>query len=228
MNGDFRAQLEMLARRIQQDPRLELLSLNIGDPLEPDRIDEIQRQFGAPIPDSVRALYGSLNGATLRWRFTLTGEDTEPASYYEFCGENGIINILSLENMLLNDDYSLPQSGFEDAFDFDGAVYPDDQFCQMLRPFDILGEVHSMAFVTVPESVTWKLILLGDYWIEYDHSRTIHLDDYLRYIIATWGLAQSREELLSEYRGDQKEPLKYTRETAASATPPMLGLNDAG
>lgn len=228
MNYDFRGELARLASRVQQDPRLELLSFSIGDPLVPERIDGIQRRFDSPIPESVRALYGSLNGAKLRWRFAPTGESAEPASYYEFAGENGLINILPLEDVLLSEGYSLPQSEFEDEFDFDGVVYPDNQFCRMLRPLDVLGEIYAVAFVVVPGSVEWKLMLLGDYWIEYDNSRVIYLENYLRYVIATWGLTQSREDLLSEYRGDLLEVLEYSRETATSAIPPILGLNERG
>jgi hypothetical protein len=110
----------------------------------------------------------------------------------------------------------------EGTFDFDGALYSDNEFCAMLQPFDIIDDFFCMAFVALPGAPDWKLMLLGDYWIEYDGSRVVWLEDYLQFVLATWGLRRARAALFESYRGDRQPPLPYNEHLATSLLPPVL------
>ena len=232
MNFDFRAELNGLAGKIERNPLLELLAFEVGAPVTEESITDAEARFGAPLPAPLRRLYRSLGSATLRWRFKpdldeqtrgrLTEEFAEAVTRHNLSAEAGAIGIVPLEDMLFNEEYTPLQIESEGEFDFDGTVYSDNEFCGMLRHFDTINDFFAMSFVVQPGRADWKMMFLGHYWIEYDHSRVTYLEDYLRYVIATWGLVNARDELFSEHRGDRREPLRYDSGVAAARIPAIL------
>ena len=202
----------------------------MSPPVTKESINAAEARFGTPLPTPLRRLYRTLGRATLRWcfrssldeqkrrRITKVPSNTIP----EYGLFGGAIDIASLEDMLFHEEHTPLQIEPDGEFDFDGTVYSDNEFCRMIRHFDTVDEVYAMSFIVQPDQTDWKMMLLGDYWIEYDSSRVTYLEDYLRYIIATWGLVDAREELFSEYRGDRREPLRYDPGLAAAQVPTIL------
>jgi hypothetical protein len=233
MNVDFRAELDALAAKVLRNPLLELLEFRTGSPLPKESIDVAEQRFGAPLPASLRQLYGSVDGATLRWRFRpdldertrgrVNEEFATAVTRHDIFNVAGAVDILSLEHMLFDEEYRLPQSEPDEGeFEFDEVVYSNNKFCGMLRLFDVVDDYFAMAFVPQPGRSDWQMIWLSDHWIEYDFSRVTYLEDYLRYVVATWGLVNARDELFGEYRGDRRKPLRYDPGIGAARVPAIL------
>ena len=127
--------------------------------------------------------------------------------------------------MLFHEDCTpiqLDDAGSEADFDFEGTVYTDREFCRMLRHFDTVDDFFAMSFVIRPGHKDWKMMLLNGHWAVYEDSRVTYLDDYLRYVIATWGLVNARDELFTEAFRPRPEPLRYDPGVAAAHVPAIL------
>ncbi|WP_199869252.1 hypothetical protein [Streptomyces sp. Root63] len=235
--SDFSSELQKLANKISKNPRLEITSFALGDPLPENSLAEVEERLGANLPDSVRRLYRSLSHATLRWRFrpdldeqtriTVADEFANAVSRHNLYTTAGSVEILPLEDMLFEEEYNLPSLEFDEEedgedFDFCSQKYPTREFERMLRPFDLIDGFFAMALVVQPSNDEWKMMLLNDHWSSYEESRVTYLDDYLAYTAATWGLVNARAEIFGESRGDRRPALRYDPELAASRVPPTL------
>ncbi|MEE1735805.1 hypothetical protein PUR49_04660 [Streptomyces sp. BE147] len=233
---EVRTELQVLASRIQEDPRLELTSFDIGAPLPETSIAEVEEILRTGIPESVRRLYRSMAHATLCWRFRpdldeltrirVTEDFAEAVSRNNLYTAAGSIRIISLEEMLLDEEYVVPSiepDAEKDSklFVFDGEAYAENKFEQMLHPFDLVDDFFAMAFVVQPGKKEWKMMLLDDHWASYQGSRLTRLEDYLKYTIATWGLVNARPELFGRGRGNHT-PLGFDRALAAARVPSVL------
>lgn len=234
MSTNFTAELEKLAGSVRSHPLLELLDFQVRPPAAEQDVGEVEARLKAAIPNAVKSFYRSADGASLRWRFRPDlPEETKDRVRTEFksltatpdglFNVGGNINLLPLRDSLLDEEYALPQSEeVEGEFDFEGKVYTDNEFCRMLRPFDFIDDYYCMAFVVQAGAADWKLMLLGDYWIEYDHSRVTWIDDYLKFVVSTWGIKGAREKLFSKYRGDREPPLTFDESLVSGLVPSVL------
>jgi hypothetical protein len=234
MTFNFRTELEHLAAQITRHPLTDVLAYEIREPATDALIQDVEAKFGRKIPRSVADLYRLVNGVTLRWRFKEDlDEPTRDRIIEEFAPDTsapenvfllaGSIELAPLENVLLHEDYTLPQIEEEnDEFVFDGVTYSDNEFCGMLRIFDAVSQGSAMAFVTQPDVDAWKLMWLTDDWLVYDSSRVTWLEDYLRLVIATWGLVTARDSMFVEYRGYEDEPVTFDEQSALALLPEIL------
>ncbi|MFI8320118.1 hypothetical protein [Streptomyces sp. NPDC085529] len=232
---NFRNELGALFRRVQEDSRLEVVNYQLGDPVSNPEMAVMEDRLGHEIPSSVKALYGSLGHATFQWRFSpALDEQTKGRVAEEFASAvsrgnlystAAAIRILPLGEVLFGEREELEdlkEVAGEGVFEFFGSSYAEGEFVNMLRPFDEVNEFFVMALVVRAEDPDWKLMLLQDYWADYESSRTVSLDDYLRFTVSTLGLVNARAELFGEYRGYRRESLSYSSEIASSKVPPML------
>ncbi|MFA1550784.1 SMI1/KNR4 family protein [Actinomadura chokoriensis] len=216
--------------KIEQHPSLELFSFEVGPALSEKEIEEAEASFGTRLPAPLRQLYRTLGSATLQWCFT-AGLDAQrrrlisehhPDLIPDHSLFDGSIGIASLEDMLFNDEFTPPQVESGETVDFAGVDDDTDELSRMVRHFDAMDDWFAMSFIVQPERADRKMMLFGDHWIEHDHSRVTYLENYLRYVIATWGLVEARRGLFEEYRGDPLEPLRYSPEIAAAHIPTTL------
>ncbi|MFI8371605.1 hypothetical protein [Streptomyces sp. NPDC085466] len=198
-------------------------------------LEALEDRLGCRIPSSVRTLYGLLGSATFRWRFSpALDEQTKGRIAEEFAtavsrgnlySAAAAIELLPLEEVLFGEENEVEYlDGAEggDGLVFYGNSYSEEEFTAMLRPVDWVNDFFAMAFVVRPEDSEWKMILLQDYGADYESSRTVLLEDYLRFVISTLGLVNARAELFGEYRGYRSEVLRYAPDIAAARVPPML------
>lgn len=236
MDFDFRAELVALAEEIRRDPLVELFEFEVGDPVPEEAVEAAEARFGMPLPEPLRRLYRSLGSARLSWCFR-SGLDErrrrriaerDPYMISDSGLFDGSVRIVPLEDMLFDEEFTMPQldwdEGAEPETEFDGDVYADNEFNRMVRHFDAVDGYYAMSFVVQPDRADWKMMFLGDHWIESDHSRVTYLEDYLRYVVATRGLVSARTALFAECRGDRREPLRYDPAVAATA---LSTLSDA-
>lgn len=236
MNFDFRTELAALAEEIRRDPLVELFEFEVGDPVPDEAVEAAEARFGMTLPVPLHRLYRSLGTARLSWCFT-SGLDErrrrriaerDPYTISDSGLFDGSVRIVPLEDMLFDEDFTMPRldwdEGEEPETEFAGDVYADNEFSRMVRHFDAVDAYYAMSFVVQPDCADWKMMFLGDHWIESDHSRVTYLEDYLRYVVATRGLVSAREALFAEYRGDRREPLRYDPAVAAAA---LSALSDA-
>jgi hypothetical protein len=229
MEFDFRTELAALAEDIRRDPVAELFEFEIGAPVSEEAFEAAEARFGMPLPVPLRRLYRSLGSARLSWCFTSNLDERsrrriaerDPYTISDIGLFDGSVRIVPLEKMLFDEDFAMPQldwdEGEEPETEFAGDVYADNEFNRMVRHFDAVDGYYAMSFIAQPDCADWKMMFLGDHWIESDHSRVTYLDDYLRYVVATRGLVSARLALFSEYRGDRREPLRYDPAVAATA-----------
>ncbi|MGW6310567.1 hypothetical protein [Streptomyces niveus] len=230
---NLNAELRALAEKIEENPFLELTNFSLGLSAGSESLGNAEYRLGMSLPAPVRNLYESVNGAILSWRFREGVEREIPlaareeiaamSERYDVFHTAGIIRILPLEEMLFDDEYEIPQldeSG--GVFEFDGTSFTNNEFTKVLRIFDVLNEFTAMAFVSEAGRDDWKILRLTHNWFEFDQSRTIHLDDYLKYVLATWGLLSARAELLYEYRGYLREPVTFDAALATRLVPKVL------
>ncbi|MGW6536156.1 hypothetical protein ACWGBV_04810 [Streptomyces sp. NPDC055051] len=214
---------------------MEVTECEIGEPLPVSELDALEGRLGFRIPRSVRTLYGLLGSATFRWRFSPSlDEKTKGLIAEEFAtavsrgnlySTAAAIELLPLEEVLFGEDNKVEYlDGAEGGDDlvFCGSSYSEEEFTAMLRPFDWVNDFFAMAFVVRPEDSEWKMILLQDYGVDYESSRTVLLEEYLRFVISTLGLVNARAELFGEYRGYRSEALRYAPDIAVARVPPML------
>ncbi|WP_171166535.1 SMI1/KNR4 family protein [Streptomyces sp. I05A-00742] len=152
MDFDFRAELEELAEEIRRDPLLELVEFEVGDPVPEDTIKAAEARFGTPLPTQLRRFYLSLGNVNLYWCFTSSlDEETcqriakrDPYMISDSGLFDGAIRIVTLEDMLFNEEFTMPQlewdEGEEPEFDFAGTVYTDNEFSRMVRHFDAVDD----------------------------------------------------------------------------------------
>lgn len=231
---DFRAELDRLAVRVDRHPLTEVISYEVNPSATLDHIRDCESKFGATLPQPVVDFYRSIDGAIFRWRFRKDLDDAQRQSVldafapmtntpqYAF-GVAGAIEMVPLADTLLHEDYTLPQiEEPNDEFVFAGTTYTDNEFCGMLRLFDVVSDSSAMAFVAQPNVANWKMLWLTDDWMVYDCSRVTWLDDYLRLMIATWGLITARDNLFVEYDGHLEKPVLFSPELATPLVPEIL------
>jgi hypothetical protein len=223
-----------LAEEIQGHSQLELVEFRLEPPAGEDEIARVEAEARRTAPESLKQFYREANGLVLRWRFRRDLPPEQRAAIelalgsptpteHELTESTGHVQLLSIADLLLNPEYDLPsENPIQGFFDFDGRMYTDNEFCAILQPFDIIDDYYCMGFVAIPGATEWKLMLLGDYWIEYDSSRVTWLEDYLQLVIATWGLRRARPALFGAYRGDRQPPLTYDASLAAALLPSVL------
>ncbi|MFG2090991.1 MULTISPECIES: SMI1/KNR4 family protein [unclassified Spirillospora] len=217
-----------MAEEIRRDPLLELIEFEVGDPVPEESINAAEVRFGTPLPAPLRRFYRSLGSVSLYWCFKSSLDERTLQLISEWDPYmipapgvfDGAVRIVPLEDLLFSEEFTMEQLEWQEGesepeFDFNGTVYTNSDFGRMVRHFDAINLYYAMSFIVQPDHADWKMMLLGDHWIEYDNSRVTYLEDYLRYVIAARGLVSARVELFSEYRGDLHEPLRYDNAVVA-------------
>jgi hypothetical protein len=234
MTFNFRDELDGLASRVAEHPYLEVLAYRVNPPATAKLVQRCEREFGTTLPSSLAEFYRKHNGASLQWRFKEDLDDAQrddvivalapltPVPEYAF-DLAGAINILPVEDFLLHEDYTVPQVAEEgDEVVFDNNAIPLNDFFRSLRIFDATSDDGAMAFVALPDSDDWKMMWLTANWAAYYMSRVTCFDDYLRLIIATWGLLSARDSLFVEYEGYLAAPIVFSDELVETVIPDIL------
>jgi hypothetical protein len=209
--------LKLLVERIQRHPMMELRQFELSAGLNSEALRQLEREYGQRLPEDVKALYAEADGCLLEWGLNPANNTSSQSELLTelktlglvFDGQEeplGRLRLLPLKEVLFGDDFVALEAIGDDHIEFGESSFREADFIRLLRPFDIVDDFFSVNFV-VSSDDKWKIILLSDNWIEFDHSRTIFLEDYLSIMLNLWALRMARPLLLSKYRGDREPPL---------------------
>jgi len=216
---------KIIIDEIQKNPLLELVEAEFKPPASEELIQKVEQAIGISLAERIRDFYMQTNGFKLHWRinpaipeeefegFERKYDDYEVEDPYDEDEDIPFaqINIIPIEKSLLSKNW-IKKYGW-DMFDsnakmeFSGKEYSLREFAKFLKPFDLFSTYRFMSFVFDEQSGNPKVMLIGDYGAEWDESRITDFESYIEMLLATRGIAESRERVYREYRGDKKPPL---------------------
>jgi hypothetical protein len=217
-----------LAKEVESNQLLELTEFEKKIPLSKQDLEDIKANLKTDLDDSILEFYHQMNGLTLIWRIKpdLAKDEREFRKtrdryndYYinwpeDETEENPFakINLLPLEYCLAKRDWQdiivpLP----EETVEFENATYKHSEFVKLLKPFDLFSDYKCMAFFMEAGNLEPKVVMLSDYYIEWDESRITNFESYLEMLLATKGIVESRARVYGEHDG-HKQPLLITPE----------------
>jgi hypothetical protein len=213
----FRAMVEELRLL----PFVEVVKFEMPLPATEEDLEAVEKRLGAPLAGPLRDFYGLANGLELRWRikpdldekeikrlqrkssdypFELPEQDENPFAY---------INLLPLRDSIVRRRWKeLNVQVEQETFEFGDKTRPYEEFRKSLKPFDLFSLYDCMAFQIEKGNSDPTVLLLSDYYIEWNNSRLTDFASYLEMLLVTRGIVQARDAIYADYRGDQKPPLR--------------------
>ncbi|HWW75289.1 MAG TPA: hypothetical protein VNZ44_07835 [Pyrinomonadaceae bacterium] len=212
---------EAMVEEIKGHPRLEVVEFALNPPATADVFRQVEEKLKAAPSGPLREFYGRANGMRLRWKIKaglseaeLEEVRAESPDYSIESSENADIpfaqiNLIPLEEALVTRRWEEFEEAEDDEhFEFQGQTYLVREFGERVRPFDLFSTYNAMAFVTEEGNGDPPAMLLGDYYVEWSHSRLTDFASYVEMLLATRGVVKAREQVYGEYRGDLKPALK--------------------
>jgi hypothetical protein len=234
MSAKAISSFEDLAHRVASHPLLDVLDFRTNAPINEGDVREAEARWKTVMPSPILDFYRSADGLSLSWRFKpdlpkemkdrvkqqLTALTPVPEDVFSVAGS---IHLLSLREALLEDEYALPEAGAaESTFDLAGETLSDEDLTRMLRPFDPFDEYYCMAFVVQPDVTNWKVMLLADHWIQYWGSTVTWFEDYLEFLVTTWGIIGARQAFFRDPLGNRRPPVRFDTKLVSRIVPPIL------
>ncbi len=208
-----------MVSEISSHPLLQVVEFSLNPPASSEALEAVEEKIGASLAEPIRRFYEEANGLKLHWRikshFTEQELDEIKGKYndywIEFPENKDIpfaqINLISIDECINRnwDEIIIPLE--DQTFEFQGTNYPHRDFAGRLKPFDLFSTYYCMAFFLEKGIGNPKVLLLSDYYIEWDASRITDFESYLEMLLVTRGIVESRRKIFGEYRGDLKPPL---------------------
>ena len=211
---------EAMVEELRRHPRLEVVEFTLNPPATAEVFRQVEEKLKAKAAEPLREFYGRANGMKLRWKIKsglseaeLEEVRAESSDYSIESSENtdipfAQINLIPLEEALVTRRWEeFEEAEDDEEFEFQGQTYLVREFGARVRPFDLFSTYNAMAFVTEEGKGDLPAMLLGDYYVEWSHSRLTDFASYMEMLLATRGIVKAREQVYGEYRGDLKPPL---------------------
>lgn len=207
---------------VEAHPALEVVAFKVKEPAGAEELRAAEEVLGAKLAEPLRRFYGEeANGLLLHWRVR---EDISPEDLKKVKRESSDYQIEPPEDPdipfakvhLLGLLESLKKKRWpeitthvpEATYEFRGETYKSREFGKRLRPFDIFSTYECMAFLVEEGVGDPAVMLLSDYYGEWDETRITDFASYMEMVLATRGITEARKAVFGEYRGDRKPPLK--------------------
>ena len=207
---------------IRSHPLLNVIEFNLNPPATEEMFDAEEQKLGAKLAKPIRSFYGEANGLKLHWQIKQPPSEEkadEIAEKYddydiEFPEDEDIpfaqIHLLPLVEAIIHKSWpQFKATGDEKDVEFAGKTYSYRDFVRHLKPFDVFSTYYCMAFFLEKGVGNPKVLMLGDYYIEWDNSRITDFASYMELLFVTTGIVESRNTIYNEYRGNLK-PLLIT------------------
>ncbi|BAZ00997.1 hypothetical protein NIES37_49950 [Tolypothrix tenuis PCC 7101] len=219
---------ETLVREVESNQFLEVTEFKVNSPISKQKLADIEVAIEKKLDKSIINFYRQMNGLTLNWRVKPDLANDEQAfekirdrydDYYIKWPEDETdaipfakIDILPLENCLIERNWQeiiIPQP--DETIEFANVSYQHSDFTKRLKPFDVFSDYSCMSFILENDNDNPKVLLLSDYYIEWEESRITDFESYLEMLLVTRGIVESRSRIYGEYEG-HKKPLFRTPE----------------
>ena len=224
--------------RLRQHPYITIDQWSIEPPATLEIIDTFEMISGIGLPGDVKDFYLAANGITCIWRIRQdldTGilekikEEGEQAGY-DYAKPLGALRILPVQDMLMDKYWKPPvqeDSAGNTAFSFGDQEYTRAAFAKKIKPFDLYhieNDAECMAFIiqSTPVESRFDVMMLDDYFADWQNSRTTDFDTYIRAMCSTHFTIPSRKRLFGKYRGDKEPVLTYDMLPQEDLTPAIF------
>lgn len=213
-----------MAEEIEAHPALEVVTFKVKAPAPAEELRAAEEVLGAKLAAPLRRFYAEANGLHLHWRVREETAPEELLKIQEKFDDYDVqlpededipfaqIRLLGLLESLKKKRWpqlaQMGKSGGDQPFEFRRATYTYRDFGKRLRPFDIYTSYECMAFFVEEGVGDPKVLLLSDYYSEWDQTRITDFATYLEFLLATRGIGEARKKFFGEYRGDRKPELK--------------------
>lgn len=217
---DYLARFQALVDELASIDYIEVKEFEPGPPASPSTIAAVEKRLGATFAPAIRAFFEQADGLKLHWQIKpdvsaeLAVELREKSKDYyveiaEYVGTPfAIVNILSLEASVLNDNWEeLKLGDLDGTTRFAGRDYDSAALAELLKPFDILNREHCTAFFLEEGNGDPPVLLLSDGYTDWTDSRLTDFASYVEMVLATRGIVAARVEILGEPGGTEKPPL---------------------
>jgi hypothetical protein len=214
-----------IAAEIKRHPNLELVEFKLNPPASGVVFQAVEKRLGAPLVQGIQNFYAQANGFKLRWRIKSGLSDDEldrlrnqyDDYWFEWSDDDDIpfaqIHFIPLEECIVQRQWAAFEGRAENqTFDFQEKTYSLNEFGQHLKPFDLFSTYATMAFVLEEKAGNPKVMLLTDYYAEWDNSKLTDFESYLEMLLVTRGICEARKKFYSEYRGHLKPALLTKQE----------------
>lgn len=209
----YLARFNQLAEELKAHPKVRLLAYHQFDPIDPQRVLELEKKIGLTLDRRIKDFYLESNGLQLRWIFE-NNEDLDErlhqwkaeAEHWNYAKEafrveDGVIFILPFEQMFS----SSPQHEFDlmagqEELNFMGQNYDLVDFHQKIRPLDAFSSYCNMVFFM--DGSAYPPLLMGDeHCSNYTDSRLTDFESYMEFLLATKGICRKRKSFYGQYEG---------------------------
>lgn len=199
-------QIEELERKLLNNSELNVLSFHRFAPVSRETIILVEKTLNLRLPQDLIDFYLMSNGLQVRWNFS-TKEITYlkeinisgnpfpslwPAEHYWQL--DGVINILPLENVFLNDYKDFMWFDFEKKYtvDWKDQSIALDQFKRDLRPLDIFDKYYTVAIYQADPSM--PLLLGEDHNADFLTYPPSDFKSYINFLFGSLGEVDKRKE----------------------------------
>jgi hypothetical protein len=231
--------VELLRNTISRLQKNDLITVDkaiIQAPATPALIDSLETSTNIRLPQNIKDFYLAANGVECTWRIRQDiaadeldkiKNEAEQAGY-DYSKPLGSVRIFPVENMLMN-TYWIPPflegEGSSDPFEFHNRQYTYGEFARKLKIFDayyVNNDVECMALITDEPGKDFHLVMLTDYFADWQNSKLVEFDAYIKAICETRFTIPSRRRLFRKYRGDKDPVLTYSDLDNESLVPALF------
>ncbi len=199
---------------IKKHPYIVVNEEQISPPASKDLLDLVKFQSPFDIPKAIKEFYKEANGVVCTWSIKpgldegamtrIYEQELEPG--YDYSKPLGAIHILPIEKVMVN-AWKGPQEtdpGGDKEFEFSDQKFTYSSFGKLLKPFDLFSDIQCMAFLLLEETKEYKVMMMDDYYADWQNSLLTDFETYLSTICATKFMIPARAKIFKQYRGDLK------------------------
>lgn len=226
-----------MADEIANHPLLELREFTTYASAQAETFTAINGAFGVPLSETIQGFFQQTNGLNLRWGIKSGFPDDELDTIIDKYDDYAIelpedeeipfaqIKIPSIEAIFFDLDWKKVILCDLPSVNFARVTYDSADFVQKLRPFDLFSTYECMSFFMEQGNGNPKVLLLSDYYIDWQASRITDFESYLEVLLATRGIGEGRKNYFEKYLGHKKAPLVLgAKDWPTLRTPKLFNL----
>ena len=193
----------------------------LNPPATEEEIHEVETTLGYNLDEGIKAFYRACNGLQLIWshpenehfEHQKTFQNSKEFISYGITDDfrfDGCILIEPIKDVFLQDWYDHIYFDFtienEDEIVFGDKTYIEPDFSKRIKPFDLFDSFWDVSFF-LNGSSNPPLILGIDYHADYLYSKKISFENYIYFLLKTYGSVKARQDLLECYDGHKEPPI---------------------
>lgn len=217
---DWLDRFSTMVDTLEKNPDIKITHLSVNSPIKNTEIERIEAELGFTLPLQLKNFYKQCNGVQLRWISTrdkyVNKEEfersmvttwlstTEMDNVMSYGNASGIIHILPLQEMLFTTTETE-----EGKVQFGLQEYDQSKFMEQLKTFDKYSS-HETMNIPFIRSNTANFVTFGESFFSYYPYPVFRFEDYLSFLILSYGLVKERGVVKHEEQSLEKLIEKYS------------------